>query len=137
MLPSCTEAEGFAAWMSVHVLFVPENDPFVTLIVAGVFGVKVMRPEAMAVLTLPSFQVLLVMTCWFGILNFAEVGTSPFLKASPTVNGRVPPSGDVSWNEVTVLPGGGGGGGALETVTLMAALVAGLPATSFAVAASV
>jgi len=60
---------------------------------------------------------------------------SPFLKPSPTVNGKVPVNGDESWKDVTVPVGGGVT--TFDTVTLTAALVAALPAASLAIARNV
>src|SRR6266566_4417894 len=44
------------------------------------------------------------------MLRAGKPVTSPFLNASPTVNGRVPVAPDVSWNAVTCDPLGGAGG---------------------------
>ena len=54
------------------------------------------------------------------------------MKPKPTVKGNVPLSGEVSWKEVMVVPGGGEP--AFETVTVTVALVAELFEVSVATA---
>jgi hypothetical protein len=102
-----------------------------------VFATKAALPLAIAVFTLPSDQVLFGTTCPLVTLKDAPLGASPFLNPTPTVNGNVPVSGDVSWKEVMVLPGGGGGGATFDTVTVTVTLVVELPAASFAIARNV
>ena len=115
----------------------PEVPPARTFTVSGVFAAKAALPLAIAVFTLPSDQELFGTTCPLVTLKDAPLGASPFLNPSPTVNGNVPASGDVSWKEVMVLPGGGGGGATFDTVTVTVALVVELPAASFAIARNV
>lgn len=121
--------------MSFAVRFVPPaDDAEITFTVSGVFAVKVAIPDAMACFTLPSGQVLSTITWELATLSAAPPGTSPSLNPSPTVNGEFPPTGEVSWNDVIVLPEGGGGALWLFTVTVTPALVAELFDVSVAIA---
>jgi hypothetical protein len=83
--------------MFEQVMLVPAGPaPLTTLIVAYVLAVSAVSPEAMAVFMLPSFHVLVVITCPLAIFSEAAVGASPFLNPRPTVNGNVPANGVMS-----------------------------------------
>jgi hypothetical protein len=113
MLPSCTLADGFAAWMLAAVRFDPDAalPVLIALIVFAVFADSATCPDAIACFTLPSFHRLFTITCWSATSNAGVPVISPFLKPSPIVNGAwLCDAGDVSVNDVTADPGGGGPG---------------------------
>ena len=73
------------------VKFVPAgaDDAEETWMVAGVPAVKASCPDAIACFTLLSAQRVFTITWEAGISSTGTPGMSPFLKASPVVNGTV------------------------------------------------